>query len=302
VRVSKSKGFVVAIVAVFLVAAIYAHYQGNRIISDTTHSDNAVPSDASNATPLNKPEITSHPTISKVVIPKNFQFVPIEEVPEVDSMDAWMARFSPADQVKLRKFSDLYFGLYEVAGPGQIKWMEEHGYPLPEDVLAAASYATDQLKEMANQGNDKAKMLLLDRLIDNYIEQRDAFVSAGRPRTEFNMTDGQDLMQELMSLLVQLDHIDSPFAALMTTRHDELLQKPDVVASEATRIAGILAAHQLGDTRSTAMLQYCVNAGLCSAEDVSVGLSTALSVKHAAALNIARSGCSQLIVKPMPSE
>jgi hypothetical protein len=293
VRMSKRQAFI-ALLGVVLLAGVYFYVREQREASQ------AVPSATSGQVSSPQSGVSGSIASQRAVVPKNFQFALTTDA-NVDSLNAWLSRFAETDQHKLHQFSDRYYGVYNVTSARQVRWMEERGYPLPEDVIAASSLTTDELKEKAKRGNDKVKMLLFDRLIDEYAEKRDAFVASGRPRSQFNSTDGQGLTLEIVELQQQVENIDSPFAALVKTRNYELLENPDVITSDSSRIAGILAAHQLGDTRSNAMLQECISEGLCSAEDVEVATAAALSISNAGALNRAHRGCSDLPSALMPS-
>lgn len=73
--------------------------------------------------------------------------------------DDWMAHFSEQDQKLLRAFDERFYGLYQGRDPNQIAWMAAHGYPMPEDVLAAQFVSTAALRAMAGQGNIKAALM-----------------------------------------------------------------------------------------------------------------------------------------------
>ncbi len=237
---------------------------------------------------------------TNLVIPAKYKLSE-SSVPNSHNIDEWLANYTSLDQKKIRDFSERYNGVLKISGPGQIAWMAEHGYPTPEDIITASEFSTAKLKELAGQGNSKAEMLLYDRLVDEYISARDAFVSAGNRRIDFNMTDGSSKISEIMELQQGLSSLDSPFVFYLEMRNQELVQTPDAFASESSILSGLLAAQQSGDIRGIVLLQDCVVSKVCSADDAGIATGAAISVAKASQMNAIRGGCSNLPPVQMPA-
>lgn len=75
------------------------------------------------------------------------------------NLDEWLAAFNAVERKKIFEFSGRHFGIYAVDSASQIAWMAAHGYRMPDDVLGAEKFSNADLRELANEGNEKAGLL-----------------------------------------------------------------------------------------------------------------------------------------------
>lgn len=76
----------------------------------------------------------------------------------------------------------------------QWKWMQQHAYPTPDDVLRASTMSEAQLHDLAAQGDTKANFFYLTRLLDDYARTGAAPAASSRDRTRLQteMTASMD--------------------------------------------------------------------------------------------------------------
>lgn len=189
------------------------------------------------------------------LVPMRYRMPGVERVRTASSFQDWLGQF-PADvQEKMKAFSKRNFGVYSIDSPQQIAWMAAHGYPLPEDLVAADKLSNADLRELANQGNDKAGFLLRERNIDVLKAKFADYAAKGLSRQRFWETDpdGPSMEQEDKNDRALMMKSWSPFKGYLQAQ-DSLLQQGDVSSSphdaEAKIMAGLALAGYLGDTRA----------------------------------------------------
>jgi hypothetical protein len=137
--------------------------------------------------------------------------------------------------------------------------MAEFGYPMPEDVIAAEKLTNADLRNLAEQGNDKAGFLLRERNIAETKARLDEFRAAGKSDADFWSNDpvGQQLAADDETTRDLLRKSQSPYKgyvkALGAEREDEQLGK------DADIIAGLEWAQRLGDFRAGQFLRSYVD-------------------------------------------
>lgn len=186
-----------------------------------------------------------------VAIPARFQLPGVARAQSGASFKEWLAKYPPDQQAKITAFTKKHFGVYSVNSPQQVAWMAANGYPMPEDVIAAESLSDTQLRELAQQGNDKAGFLLRERNIDAIVAKLAKYHAQGKTNTDFWSGDpaAQQLNEDDSMTTRLLQQSRSPFKgyvqALDALRRDEQLGK------DAAIIAGLEWAGSLGDFRTT---------------------------------------------------
>lgn len=199
-------------------------------------------------------------------------------VNKVNSLDDWLALYPEQQAASIRAFSRKYAGVYQVRSPEQIQWMQRHGYVLPDDLVAAAGMSDEALRQLSDQGNDKATMLLYDRLVDEYITQRDAFIAAGGAREDLNTGAGHSRVLDIMALDVQMLKNNSPFRFFLKTRDQEMSQTVDAVAYQNQKLGALEAAGILGDSRIDVLIDQCRAEGACDPAAVAVAAAVASDI------------------------
>lgn len=161
------------------------------------------------------------------------------------------------------------------ATPGQVAWMREHHYPMPEDIALASSMSDAELKAAADRNDVTAQFLYLARMLDRYA----AYAGGGVPYDSFGR---QRILVEIGHALRQSLASGSPYAGYLYAAKDRLMHPGDVESNAASQLAGLLWASKFGDTRATQLL----NAPVLQAVDAATaGAAVSLMLKTAVYAN-----------------
>jgi hypothetical protein len=135
--------------------------------------------------------------------------------------------------------------------------MAERGYPMPEDVVAAASLDDDQLRRLSSQGNDKAGFLLHEREVAAVQAKLDTYAKNGESKDAALRSD-LALATERSRIRDSVDALfvnsESPYKDYVMAQ--DASQIDDPVERSATIIAGLLWATQYGDSRASTDAMY----------------------------------------------
>ena len=224
-----------------------------------TKASEQAPREASTGSALPRPSVGAEKYSIEAdrtaLVPLRYRMPGVERVRTASNLQDWLAQF-PADvQEKMTAFSKRNFGVYSIDSPQQIAWMAAHGYPLPEDLAAAEKLSNADLRELANQGNDKAGFLLRERNIDTLKAKFAEYAEKGLSRQRFWETDpnSPSMEQEDKNDRALMMKSWSPFKGYLQAQ-DSLLQQGDVNGSphdaEAKVMAGLALAGYLGDARA----------------------------------------------------
>lgn len=190
------------------------------------------------------------PAESGARIPIRYVFMGNARIPRAENDDTLLASYSAEQQSIIRsfyaQFGDtglkgpyLYDNMFAFRNQRQLDWMANNGYPMPDDILAAAHMASEELLTLANKGNIKAKALLLVR---EYQQQ-----GSGADSSE-----SDDLSSHIQLSAFQNDLLmdGSAFAGYVwAAKH---MTKP-TVDGRAGVIAGYAFAQTMGDDRASVL-------------------------------------------------
>ena len=107
----------------------------------------------------------------------------VNEVLPQNNEELWLG-FTEEDQVIIRDFDAGYFGALTFENQKQYEWMVGHGYPTPEEILAAAQMSTEELEARADFGNVKAALFVADRYLAEATALAENLTKAGNPLDE----------------------------------------------------------------------------------------------------------------------
>jgi hypothetical protein len=91
-------------------------------------------------------------------------------VPAVDSWEMLLAELDAGDRQLVEAFAARYPGAFDFVRTEQLEWMLENGFPMPEEIAAAAKMPMEELLRLAYAGNHKAQALTLDRMAVEWVE------------------------------------------------------------------------------------------------------------------------------------
>ncbi len=188
-------------------------------------------------------------------VPQRYQIAGVTRVQTAASFEDWMNQFSLSQQETLRDFDKAFFGVYHDRSPEAIAWMAAHGYPMPEDVLAAEAMSNDQLRLLMENGNVKAAFFL-------HIRARDAMQeNTGLSPAEAGRSDAAQLYGSTLEVLNQ---VNSPFEGYLEAwgrgRNAPEGQEADVI------IPLLYWADFLGDHGALQRVQAYIDASPSAAE------------------------------------
>lgn len=137
------------------------------------------------------------------------------------------------ERASLAAFNERYRGALHFDSAAEFRWLEENGYPLPEEILAAASMGLDELRERAAGGDPKAEFLYFDRLNQEVVRARDMHAGSGLPaHTLIENPDFAWLFVEADTYRSRLADNASPFSGyLLAGFYENALGNPHAAAS-----------------------------------------------------------------------
>lgn len=110
----------------------------------------------------------------RVLIPEPYRFSEGAAPNKFKDTDELKNSYGGSDRMLLNEFyNNFSSNVIEFNRPEQYEWLVKHGYPLPDDVIAAYKMSTDDLGKLVEQGNIKASYFYLMREViskdGNYI-------------------------------------------------------------------------------------------------------------------------------------
>ncbi len=245
----------IIVLVVFSVAATTYWASGrtdakSELVTQTTAHRSARIDDSTvmkDAAPETVRELVS-PT-NRISIPSIFQLAGIREVAVANSWTGLISRYSDVDRATINTFVG---GLAPVAylfhSEEELAWMAERGFPMPDDILAAATMSDADLLEMSLQGNAKAALLYQARDLD--LERRGLQAASKEEAVAQMRVRGLAYAS------------NSPFLGYL-----EAKRKAKIYPGDPSPSAGALAWAQLkGDTRAQwSMARDRVDAGTMTA-------------------------------------
>lgn len=187
-----------------------------------------------------------------VLAPWKYQLPGVVKVRAAKNFKDWVAQFPASDQKLIVDFDKSHFSVYStITSPEQVAWMAQHGYPMPEDILAAKNISDDELKQLAARGNDKAGFLLYERQATLARSKIDAYVADGGTENDLLRNDTAFAIERSKindDLRTLYTSSESPYKGYVMAEEAGMLRDPD--ARSAGIIAGLLWADTYGDSRA----------------------------------------------------
>lgn len=216
----------------------------------------ADPAFSSHATTVKSENITNHIPRSSTSIPKQSFSVLIQALPM-------------EQRIRVREWYRRIGGPpMDGSTPAQVAWMQAQHYPMPADIVRAASMNDKELKAAANAGDTTAEILYTGRLLDEY-SRRFASATASPAPVSWHGPERSRLVNEINLKLPQILASGSPFAGYLYAAKDRLMNPGDVESNAAALLAGTVWAIKFGDIRANRLLDdptvQAVNAATATA-------------------------------------
>lgn len=223
------------------------------------HESTSAPSGASpsaSTAPQNAPDPATYPVASNAPPPGNTR-----------SFAALMRELKPQERVDVREWYHRIGGpSMDSATPAQVAWMQARHYPMPADIARAASMSESELKAAAGTGDTTARILYVARLLDEYNRLYGSINGPSDP-VRYRDPNRFRLLDQINVMMPQILASGSPYAGYLYAARDRLTNPGDKVSNAGSRLAGLVWASKLGDTRADRLL----NAPVVQAVNASAG-------------------------------
>ncbi len=173
----------------------------------------------------------------------------------------------------LEKFNERYADAIAFRTEGEFQWMEEQGFPLPEEILAAAQMSLSELRSLAENGDQKAQFLYLDRALEKVRDLRDSYLRSGiSPEGLREIPEYGDALIEAAYAKGFVSKSESPFAGYLMAEFSRA-----AFANQYGYMAGLLYASDRGDARAhTKLRSFVREQGICEETLPAMGMYAAL--------------------------
>ncbi|WP_405232329.1 hypothetical protein [Lentisalinibacter salinarum] len=166
-----------------------------------------------------------------------------------------LTAYDSVSAATLKEFNARYAGAIAFRTEGEFEWMEDQGFPLPEEILAAADMALADLRTLADGGDPKAQFLYLDRTLQEVRELRQSYLRSGiSPDGLKDIPEYGDALIRAAYAKSYLTESDSPFAGYLMAEFSRA-----AFGNPYGYMAGLLHASHLGDPRAYGKLRAFVS-------------------------------------------
>lgn len=229
-----------------------------------------------------------------IFIPSRYQLPGVARAKTADNFDAWMEKFPPEDRKRIEAFADRYYGVYEIASAKQIEWMAQAGYPMPEDLIAAANMSDAELRHFADKGNIKATILLNDRQMSEAIDKLKQLDPASPQASDIRSSNFTSLMRILNS--------DTPFKGYAEAADAMYLDQNGDDARAAGIAAGLMRADALGDARAGDALSDYADAGIVSDQGIMIAERVFVALRNDPSRSRSLENCPPARIRVIPKK
>lgn len=179
-----------------------------------------------------------------IPVPSQYALVPGLTIPAAESWEGLVSMLLPDERALVEALRSRYPEAYNFKSIKQLRWLVEHGYPMPSEIVAAHALSMEELKQRATNGNVKAAMLARDRLLAEAVAQAER---TGQPIFDSPLAAEIHFME-----MIVRGRNCSPFSYYISARYYEEVSRAR--GANDTSILGTLAAHavvaSMGDRRS----------------------------------------------------
>jgi len=191
---------------------------------------------------------------------------------------ALLSAYDVVSATTLKKFNERYDGAIAFRTEGEFQWMEEQGFPLPEEILAAAQMPISKLRSLAESGDRKAQFLYLDRALEKVRDLRESYLRSGiSPEGLREIPEYGDALIEEAYAKGYVPQSDSPFAGYLMAEFSRA-----AFGNQYGYMAGLLYASDRGDARAHIKLRdFVQEQGICEETLPAMGMyATLLERRH----------------------
>jgi len=168
-----------------------------------------------------------------------------------------LTAYDSVSATALEEFNARYVGAIAFRTEGEFEWMEQHGFPLPEEILAAADMPLADLRSLADSGDPKAQFLYLDRTLQEVRALRQSYLRSGiSPDGLKDIPEYGDALIRAAYAKSYLTASDSPFAGYLILRAVRETNGTALAVSESDQMmliteGGMIVRSRVAEVRRT---------------------------------------------------
>jgi len=160
--------------------------------------------------------------------------------------DGLLSAYDSVSSATLEAFNARYAGAIAFRTRDEFEWLNEHGFPLPEEILVAADMPLGELRALADSGDPKAQFLYLDRTLQEVRDLRQSYLRSGiSPKGLNEIPEYGDALARAAYAKGFLTDSDSPFAGYLMAEFSRA-----ALGNRYGYMAGLLHATHQGDARA----------------------------------------------------
>lgn len=160
--------------------------------------------------------------------------------------DRLLTAYDAVSSATLEAFNARYADAIAFRTPAEFEWLNERGFPLPEEILAAADMPLAELRALADKGDRKARFLYLDRTLQEVRELRQSYLRSGiSPDGLHEIPEYGDALVQAAYAKSHLTDSNSPFAGYLMAEFSRV-----ALGNPYGYMAGLLHATHQGDARA----------------------------------------------------
>ena len=188
-----------------------------------------------------------------IALEPKMQLPSLASVERSTSWDERIAKLPKAEQDFLISKNSQYLDVLRFSTPEDQLRLVDQGFPMPEEWAKARSLPEVELERLARQGNFKAQMFYIDRVIDQVapVLKERGFGDTPEDRALYNKFNEASAMSSVL-----LRQTRSPFAAY---QNGLILSVGTLGHSPAIAAGSFQVAKELGDTRADFLSQTFYN-------------------------------------------
>jgi hypothetical protein len=191
---------------------------------------------------------------SWIALKPDMQLPGLATVERSVSWDERIAKLPEAERNFLIGKNSQYFDALRFSTPEDQRRLVEQGFPMPEEWAKARALPEAELERLAKQGNIKAQMFYVDRVIDQVapVLKERGFGDSTQDRALYDKFNEASAMSSIL-----LRRTRSPFVAY---QNGLMLSVGTLGHSPAIAAGSFQVAKELGDTRADFLSQTFFNA------------------------------------------
>ena len=188
--------------------------------------------------------------VAAASIPPKWRLAGVSQYQTATNTQSWLQLY--ADHIELiREFNGRHPFAWNVHSPEEIAWLARNGFPMPEDIIAAASMSDNALRLQGDAGSAKAQMLYYERLQSEWSDAIQTAIEKGASVDEARQAALEampEIQPELDRISLGVRQMDTPYFGYVEA--NRVLLAVDEDARAQNFAGGMALAYARGDDRA----------------------------------------------------